>query len=577
MKECLMGLASGMALLAWGVVLAVALYPLLKRSAGRLREAGRGKCVRSALALLAVGLCVAYGGSKPVKPDPEPTPALHTISYDLAGGENDPDNPASYREGGVSIELKDPVRAGYVFAGWEPAGVIPAGATSDFHFTALWRAETPTDPVVDPEDPVVGPEDPTPGPSDPVVGPEDPPSGPSDPVVDPVDPVDPVPSLRLWETVLADGTGGYVTTGGHELPFAATASATFDGVVLDAGNRAAGTIQVKASKASATRGSKLKAKVEMLGRKAVSFSGTLAKDGVATLTTRKADDGELVLTLGANGLNGTWGAYTVVGARNLFAAREAAAAAALGRWQGVYSVALGTETAAGPGAAFAAGWSVMSLSVGAKGRVKVSGAMADGAKVSLSGQLLVGDAFCMVPVVAPLYSKKGGVGFCVVLEAGKEPVVAATSDWNAELSRTPFTATLGADAPVARLGGALPSELTVSLPVPPAEIAGAPVFAQALPQGMSVAQAGGRFTLPRATKVVLSDGVLAGAEDANPSGLKLTYAAKTGLVKGSFTVYAQAAGKLKKFKATVAGGLVGSAGYGTLTVKGAGSWPFLLK
>ena len=58
---------------------------------------------------------------------------------------------------------------------------------------------------------------------------------------------------------------------------------------------------------------------------------------------------------------------------------------------------------------------------------------------------------------------------------------------------------------------------------------------------------------------------------ANVSGLKLTYTAKTGLFKGSFTVYAVKGGKLVKNKFNVFGAVTDGIGYGTAVLKGKGS------
>ena len=98
-----------------------------------------------------------------------------------------------------------------------------------------------------------------------------------------------------------------------------------------------------------------------------------------------------------------------------------------------------------------------------------------------------------------------------------------------------------------------------------------------LPWEVSVAAKG--------TKWIVADGVKAGQikmdkdgeaydskESDNPSGLKLTFTAKTGLFKGSFKVYAiDAKGKLKSFSATVNGIVVDGFGFGTATIKKIGS------
>ncbi|MBQ5531107.1 MAG: hypothetical protein IIT98_03780, partial [Kiritimatiellae bacterium] len=57
----------------------------------------------------------------------------------------------------------------------------------------------------------------------------------------------------------------------------------------------------------------------------------------------------------------------------------------------------------------------------------------------------------------------------------------------------------------------------------------------------------------------------------NPSGLKLSYKAKDGSFKGSFKAYAEVNGKLKAKTVSVSGVVVGGKGYGSATIKKAGS------
>ena len=72
--------------------------------------------------------------------------ATHAISYVLGGGTNAPENPDVFTEG-VPVKLADPVREGYVFAGWfadkqltERIFEIPADAKSDITVYAKWEA-----------------------------------------------------------------------------------------------------------------------------------------------------------------------------------------------------------------------------------------------------------------------------------------------------------------------------------------------------------------------------------------------------------------------------------------------------
>ena len=67
----------------------------------------------------------------------------YTITYELDGGTNAPENPASYNVETGTITLKDPVKTGYTFAGWysadnSPVTKIPQGSTGDITLYAKW-------------------------------------------------------------------------------------------------------------------------------------------------------------------------------------------------------------------------------------------------------------------------------------------------------------------------------------------------------------------------------------------------------------------------------------------------------
>lgn len=72
----------------------------------------------------------------------------HKISYHLNGG-NPLENPISYTEDILPVELKSPVREGYIFLGWTGSnGNIPQknvtilkGTTGDLNYTANWKQE----------------------------------------------------------------------------------------------------------------------------------------------------------------------------------------------------------------------------------------------------------------------------------------------------------------------------------------------------------------------------------------------------------------------------------------------------
>ena len=70
----------------------------------------------------------------------------YTITYELNGGTNAPENPESYNVETGTITLKDPVKAGYTFAGWYKDGEftdeiteIAQGTTGNITLYAKWE------------------------------------------------------------------------------------------------------------------------------------------------------------------------------------------------------------------------------------------------------------------------------------------------------------------------------------------------------------------------------------------------------------------------------------------------------
>lgn len=70
-------------------------------------------------------------------------PADYAISYDLQGGINHSQNPATYTIEDI-ITLQAPTRKGYTFAGWTNGGKIEKGSTGSKTFTANWKANSYT-------------------------------------------------------------------------------------------------------------------------------------------------------------------------------------------------------------------------------------------------------------------------------------------------------------------------------------------------------------------------------------------------------------------------------------------------
>ena len=67
----------------------------------------------------------------------------YSINYNLDGGTNNVDNPATYTIEDAVV-LKAPSKNGYTFAGWSNGGKIETGCTGTLSFTASWTANTYT-------------------------------------------------------------------------------------------------------------------------------------------------------------------------------------------------------------------------------------------------------------------------------------------------------------------------------------------------------------------------------------------------------------------------------------------------
>ena len=346
-------------------------------------------------------------------------------------------------------------------------------------------------------------------------------------------------------------------------------AALYDGYICDGGGSVKGTIQVKVGKPGkkdgcaavsavvvGLDGNKIKLKASDKGKAQIAGDGptTVELDGGRGATALPGG-GMCAVTLGANGMGGTYGAYEIDGARNVFTSKDsvdkAAAAAVLAKWKGAVNVAWRADaTERVPP------YNTLSVTIANKGKVKVAGTLANGTKVSASGQLSVGEEWCCVPVVV---SKKGvSLQFAVWLPT-------ATS------AAAPVVVGLGDDVKVGR-PGTLRGGAAFRIDAAAFAAAWGQAALPYLPDGVAVG-GGAKWTLPKAGSVAYAKGTTTVDEakaGENPSGLKLTYKAKDGTFKGSFKAYADVGGKPKATKVDVTGVLVDGVGYGAATVKKVG-------
>ncbi len=364
-----------------------------------------------------------------------------------------------------------------------------------------------------------------------------------------------------------------------------SAMQTYDGYVLDDKENEIGTIQVSVGKPNKKSGeANVSAKVQLLGKAKLTFKASpkgkwkIATSGATTgvtLFSAKSSD-KIVIDISEKGIFGTFGAYTIIGSRN-----TSKKDTAYNKWSGkTYSVVFSTKE--GTGSAFTKGYSAVTVSIAKKGKVKITGVMADGTKVNASTQLLISDkGEGCVNAFLPMYTgKKGGFGFVLWIDPDSTTTyVESVSTWKSNAKKNSFTAELEA------LGAAVPapaSSMEFSLDEEP-EISGATVLTEYLPPDVKVSYAKKKLVVAKANMVKLDKSgtpVSTGKTD-NDAGLRLTYTAKTGAFKGSFSVYTLISTKakkqkLKKYTATVNGVFAGDEGYGSAVIKGVGSFPITL-
>ena len=253
-------------------------------------------------------------------------------------------------------------------------------------------------------------------------------------------------------------------------------AATWDGWIEDGDGGCAGTILLKTSKAR-NGFCTVSGSIQMLGRKK---AGVLrekmpaeAGEVSVNLTVRGTDE-RLLLTFGANGFQGEFGNYTVFGARNVWSLKKAPLAARTDATHRntAWSAALEPVAAVGERTELANGYLALSAAIKSRGKASVRGVAPDGTKISTGGQVIVGDGYLAVPVIAPMYSKKGGFGLLMRFGTASNEVVHA-SRWDASASRASFVAGLTPATAVERvdparlsrkvdvlLGGAVPATVS---------------------------------------------------------------------------------------------------------------------
>ena len=297
------------------------------------------------------------------------------------------------------------------------------------------------------------------------------------------------------------------------------AASEYNGYLYDDKSGAVkGTIQVKVGKPGKKDGKATVKATVVVGTKKIALKG--ADMGKAAIASDEPTEIELVgkgaeecsVLLGAYGITGYYGAYVIDGARNIFSSKDKGD---LADAKDALDKCLGSRMVIWDGGS-------VSVSIAAKGKVKVSGTLASGAKVSATAVLLVGEEWNCVSVAAP----RANLSFVL---------------WLSRDGKTTMVEGLGDDVLVGK-AGTLADGAAFRVPTDAALWSAIPgeVLTEYLPNGVPVTKKGTKWTLPKVGRITMKKGVIdVSKAGENPSGLKLTYKSLDGTFKGSFKVYAE--------------------------------------
>jgi len=330
--------------------------------------------------------------------------------------------------------------------------------------------------------------------------------------------------------------------------FTAEKAATYVGWLRDGSGRIAAQLTVKTSAAKSGKAAKSTITVTPVGGKKYTLKTTVQPGGNPT--------DEFGITYGALGLTGTVEGFSVEASADVAKSKDATVKALAGKIPvGTYTFIVETDD----------GTAVFSAIIAKNGKTKVQGFLGNGTKVSVSATGSLGDTYFAVPVVVS--KSKVSFGFVLWIPlAGGSPV---------------FVGAIGTSWQALRTGGAYALADGVHV----FDFVELPTFRSyiAAVDGTPVAPVGEKFTVSGSKwafsktsgKLKVVDGflsIVANGEPSNLSGLKLTYTAKTGLVKGSFKLYYMEGGKVKFDKVTITGAVVDGVFMGSGTVKKLGSF-----
>ncbi len=341
--------------------------------------------------------------------------------------------------------------------------------------------------------------------------------------------------------------------------FTASSAATYNGWVSDSDGRIQGLLTVKtAAVRSAGRTSKSTIKyTPLVGRKAT-YRTTVAPGG--------NPEDEYGIIYGDLGLCGTFKGMPVNAARDFskskLAAEKALVSEMPARGESWTCAILDSSNK----------YNLFSMTFARNGKARVAGTLADGSRMSLTVQGVLGEDYAFaLPVVYP----RKGIGFVFWIFADGTCDVSAMADEGWALSAVGSKSNLSAGT----------HAMEFELPAWREYLDEVDGFALT-PAGESIitVATGGKWSVTRKVgTVTAASGVpyvrynASRQTPANLGSLRLSYTASSGIVKGSFKLYYLNGTRVRTDTVTVSGMVISSRFVGTATVKKFDSFPVEIK
>ena len=246
---------------------------------------------------------------------------------------------------------------------------------------------------------------------------------------------EPIPTDPAWWNMV--GQPGPDVPWSEDEAFSANAANTYEGFLWDEKGELVGVVQVKTAKQVVKKTIDKKTKkvtsvttnitatatvTDANGKKWSYKKGVVTVDGVVTglkCTTKGCPVPEFGVKVGKNGMEGAWGEYAIFGARNGMGTKGDAMKTALEEaYKGKWSVTVGSAGETPPPQVVR-----LQLNVQAKGVVKIAGNWENGAKVSASAQMVMGDGFAYVPVMVKATKSSPALNALLRIEGADGEVV----------------------------------------------------------------------------------------------------------------------------------------------------------